>query len=217
MSSENLANCTANSDTAIFHTKQWLTQSVIKHQFCPYAKQPHEHHLIGYTVYSGNHVVELLEQLAVCCIALDKQQPTSLETTLLIVSDSQFLADFYEYLDVLDAANALLEKPRKLMLRFSDDFQQHHADDVPKTWSTDYQIASFHPEYVFDGSHEDDRENYTNRSPYPVFHLLRNSSIDAVRMDDARADKIVARNIATLSRMTADEFHQLQVMSRREG
>lgn len=203
---------------AIQHTQQWLTESVIVHQFCPYAKQPHEQGSIGYQVYTGENVVELLELLMLCCIALDQTPAHKLETSLLIIANEQhFLADFYDYLDVLDAANQLLEKPQYVLQRCSDTFIHKHSDSVPTSWHDTYQIASFHPAYVFADAGQQDKENYTNRSPYPIFHILRNASIDKVRMDDEKAARIVSRNCSHLQQMNAADFQKLVALAERQS
>lgn len=204
-----MSSVSSITEHTIFQTKKWLCESVIKHQFCPYAKLPYEQDVVAYEVYLGTDMVALLEQLARCCIQLDNNTPSELETTLLIIAERAFLSDFYDYLDVLDAANALLQKPQTFARRFSDEFIDAHGENVPTCWSDNYQIASFHPDYVFEGAGQNDRENYTNRSPYPIFHVLRNSSIDHVRMTDERAAKLVDRNMQCLREMSAAEFHQL--------
>lgn len=204
-----------SASNAIEKTKKWILESVIHYQFCPYAKQPFQDNRIGYQINEGDDILLLLEKLACCCLALDgvidNGAEESLETTLLIVANpTNYLDDFYDYLDALDVANDFLEKPQQFIQHFSDSFQFQYAKLIPVTWAGKYQLASFHPNYQFEGSTVDDRENYTNRSPYPTFHIIRNASIEYIRINDKQAETIVARNIETLENLSADAFQLLK-------
>lgn len=216
-------------NNAIQHTVNWLTQSVIQYQLCPYAKQPHENQAICYRGYAGSDIIGLLETLAHCCIELDNHSPKTLETTLLIIapSDKQtphsqaphntpdtYLADFYDYLDALGVANDFLATPQQFTPHFSNDFQKNHAQSVPVTWENTYQLASFHPDYQFENTDIDDRENYTNRSPYPLFHLIRNAAIEDVRINDQQAKHITQRNIDTMNQLSEQAFNRLQQLAK---
>lgn len=211
-----------SATTAIELTQRWLTEAVIKYQFCPYAKQPYVQKIISYQVYDGQTIVPLLEQLAHCCFVLDTQNETELATTLLIIAPQEtvtsskaiYLASFDDYLDALDVANEFLAVPQRFIEYFSEEFLHQYADQVPQTWENSYQIAGFHPDYVFENTVSDDRENYTNRSPYPIFHLLRNTTLDAVRTNDKQAEKIVHRNIETLTQLSIQAFAQIQALAK---
>ena len=72
-----------------------------------------------------------------------------------------------------------------------------------------YQIASFHPDYQFDGTKPDDVENYTNRSPYPMLHLIREASLERVIADYPDVDQIPARNIALMNSLGKDKLQAL--------
>lgn len=205
-----MTNLTSKKISATDICKTWLTQSVIAHNFCPYAKLPYEKGQIVFVEYHGQSTIELLEELAKLCLVLDDD--LQIETALLICASQDYLSDFYDYLDVLDGANELLQRPKKMAIRFSDGFQ-NTLDNLPPSWEEAYQIASFHPNYVFEGAGSADRENYTNRSPLPIFHLLRNNSIDKVKMTDDKADKIVQRNCEHLLGLADDDFKTLQALS----
>jgi hypothetical protein len=97
----------------------------------------------------------------------------SIETTLLILPGSFLL--FNDYLNMLDKAETLLDK---------------------ENYSGIYQMASFHPEYLFAGSNNEDPSNYTNRSPYPMLHFLRESSITRAVDSYPGIDEVPQRNIA---------------------
>ena len=137
----------------IEHTKNWISKVVIGYNFCPFAARAFNHDRVHYAVITSTAVTDILAQLLAACKQLDEQE--NIETTLLILPEG--FADFYEYLDLVDAANTVLEE----------------AD-----YEGVYQLASFHPNYLFEGSNEMDAANYTNRSPYPMLHLLRESSIE---------------------------------------
>jgi len=115
--------------------------------------------------------------------ALADASPEQIDTTLLIVPDA--LADFTDYNDALFFAERLLD-------------QLGLAGDL--------QIASFHPQYRFEGTEPDDIDNYTNRAPYPIFHLLREASIDRAVEAFPDASDIYERNIETLRRLGHDGF-----------
>ncbi|MBS9777861.1 MAG: DUF1415 family protein [Gammaproteobacteria bacterium] len=154
--------------------------------------------------------------MSLCCIELDNNTAKQLETTLLIVSDtnipikSDYLGDFYDYLEALAIANDFLDNPQLFASEFSCEFQDKFSQKIPQSWSENYQLASFHPEYQFENTDSNERQNYTNRSPYPIFHIIRNESIEHVRMNDDKALEIVDRNIDTLHNLSDDAFQILQ-------
>lgn len=210
-----------NPATAIRQTQKWLLESVIKYQFCPYAKPPYEQDIIGYYVYADHDILTLLETLALCCIELDNHEAKTLETTLLIIADTEltatgkgYLSDFYEYLDALDIANDFLANPKQFSPYFSATFRSKHTEGIPETWNNAYQLASFHPDYQFENTTDDDRGNYTNRSPYPIFHIIRNASIEQVRINDEQASKVVQHNITTLQNLSVEAFQLLQDLAK---
>lgn len=203
-----------NNQHIIEHTKKWLCESIIEHQFCPYAKAPFENGLVSFQVYEGNDLIELLELFASCCLKLDQTPINQLETTLLITQGADhFLADFHDYLDALDLMNAFLNKPHTMIRRFSERFYNTFASAVPAQWEEQYQIASFHPQYCFSGCQPTAKENLTNQSPYPIFHILRNESIDNVRMNDDKADRIVSRNMSYIQKLNDEAFRKLVALS----
>jgi hypothetical protein len=126
---------------------------------------------VRYAIYATTHVNDalghFLEELAV----LDQQQ--DIQTTLLVFSNG--FSDFEEYLDMLELANSLMGQGG---------------------YGGIYQVASFHPDYCFDGEAQDDPANYTNRSPYPILHILRESSIEDVLKRYPEPESIPENNIA---------------------
>lgn len=133
---------------------------------------------IRYVVSTAFDIESLLFDLGHELQVLNDSDSESIDTILLI--HPQVLTDFLDYNDFLDLADALLEE---------------------RGYLGEFQIASFHPAYQFAGTTSDAIENYTNRSPFPMLHLLRESSID--RAVDAFPDaaEIFEKNIATMNHL----------------
>ena len=142
---------------------------------CPFAENPYRGDRVRFTVSEQRSAAGLLEDLRSELQALAAADPKDLETTLLI--HPRVLADFMEYndfLEVCDSAVAELNLEGEL------------------------QVASFHPLYQFAGTQADDIENYTNRSPYPMLHLLREASVERAVAAVGDTEEIYRRNIRTL-------------------
>jgi hypothetical protein len=154
----------------ISETKKWLENVVIAHNICPFAERVFKNGSIHFEVEKSTDIETCLENLIAECERLDEDE--AIETTLLIYANA--FANFDEYLDFLEVAQALLE-----------------AQDYEGV----YQLASFHPNYCFDGSLENDAANYTNRSPYPMLHLLRESSLEHALANYRNPEAIPENNI----------------------
>lgn len=166
------------SAQVIAATETWLERAVIGLNLCPFAKAVHVKKTLRYAVSAAATTDDLLQDLAGELQLLQSSDPRSIDTTLLI--HPFVLNDFPDYNDFLDAADAAV---RALNL-----------EGV-------IQIASFHPRYQFAGTGPDDIENHTNRSPYPMLHLLREASIDEAVRAFPGASAIFDRNIATLRKL----------------
>lgn len=155
----------------IAQTKKWIIDVVIGCNFCPFANREVKRNSIAYEVVAAASNKLVLETLISSLQQLDEND--TIETMLIILPDN--FADFNQYLQLVDLAETLLEK---------------------ENYEGIYQLASFHPDYLFAGSRNDDPANYTNRSPYPMLHILREESLS--RAIDAYPDteKIPAKNIA---------------------
>jgi hypothetical protein len=163
-------------DRAIIdHTRRWIETVVIGLNLCPFARRVFDGDTIRYVVTAAADGRSLLDALAVELVALASARASAVETTLLI--HPRALASFDAYNDFLDLADDLLHG---LALRGT------------------IQIASFHPDYRFADAGPDAVENYTNRSPYPMLHLLREASISEVAGDGDELLAIPRRNVATL-------------------
>lgn len=158
-------------NTAIIdQTKKWLSTVIIAHTLCPFAKREYDNNSIHYEVIEAPDLESQLEQIIIECEALDNV--AARETSLLIFPKA--LADFEDYLDMLELATKLLEK---------------------QGYEGVYQLASFHPKYRFEGAAPDDASHYTNRSPYPMLHILREASVEAVLEKFPNPENIPTRNI----------------------
>ncbi|MDD2722598.1 MAG: DUF1415 domain-containing protein [Methylovulum sp.] len=160
----------SNSSFFINSTRIWLETIIIGYAICPFAKPELESGGIRFYVDEAVDLESCLHNLVTECARLDLDD--GIATTLLIYS--QGFAEFDDYLDFLGLAEALL---------------------VAQGYEGVYQLASFHPDYCFDQATPDDAANYTNRSPYPMLHLLRESSIEAAVANHPDAKGIPRRNI----------------------
>lgn len=154
----------------IKNTKNWLEHIVIKHNFCPFAERELRRESIRYVINESSYIEDTLHHLVDEFIFLDQHLET--ETSLFIIP--QGFNDFDDFLDLVEIANALLE-------------EQHYSGI--------YQLATFHPDYCFHGSDEDDPANYTNRSPYPTLHLIREKRLERAVASHPDPAGIPERNI----------------------
>ncbi|MGB5276850.1 MAG: DUF1415 domain-containing protein [Gammaproteobacteria bacterium] len=168
----------AETDAVVAATRTWLERAVIGLNLCPFAKSVHVNQRISYCVSGAQSTKELLEDLSHELRALHDADPDVCETTLII--HPGVLTNFIEYSHFLPAAEAAVSK---------------------QGLAKEFQIASFHPDYQFGDAAADDIENYTNRSPYPMLHLLRESSITRAVASFPDAAVIYEKNIATLRRL----------------
>ncbi len=183
-----------SNELVVAETQAWVEHAVIGLNLCPFAKAPQVKGLVRYVVSGALDAealrADLVEELQLLAGALDSR----IETTLLIHPHT--LNDFMDYNDFLDVADAALA--------------QLDLEGV-------LQVASFHPDYRFAGSAEDDPGNATNRSPYPTLHLLREASIDRAVEAFPEAEAIFEANIATLDRLGTAGWAALQQRCRDEA
>ena len=163
------------TETIIQDTRNWLERAVIGLNLCPFAKAVYVKEQVHYAVSTAQDDDALLADLQVELERLAEADPAKIDTSLLIVP--HHLADFLDFNDFLAHADALL---------------------VALELDEDYQIADFHPQYQFGGTNPDEMGNFTNRSPYPTLHLLREDSIDKAVEAFPEADAIFGANIQTL-------------------
>ncbi len=158
-------------EQVIAQTKKWITDVVIGCNFCPFAAKVVKQQTVFYTVERSVHTAVRLEILLQECNRLDKDD--TIETTFLIFPENFKL--FEDYLDFVAIAEKLMKQ---------------------EGYNGIYQLASFHPLYRFAKAPDDDAANYTNRSVYPMLHLLRESSIDKALEQYEHPENIPERNIS---------------------
>jgi uncharacterized protein len=181
---------TVSTDEIVAATKEWLEKAVIGLNLCPFARAVYVNEQIRYVVSDAAAPEALLADLLVELRTLEAADPTAIDTTLLIHPNA--LTDFLDYNDFLETAEAAVA--------------DLGLEGV-------LQVASFHPEYQFAGTAPDDIENYTNRSPYPMLHLLREESVERAVEAFPDAAEIFEKNIATLRLLGHEGWKRLQETS----
>ena len=179
---------------AITETRAWVDRAVIGLNLCPFAKAPQVKGQVRYALSVATDPAALLADLVAELESLAEAPAERIETTLLV--HPGVMTDFAEYNDFLDLVDATVA--------------ELDLEGI-------VQVASFHPQYQFDGSAPDDVANATNRSPYPTLHLLREDSIDRAVEAFPQAEAIYETNIATMQRLGADGWADLQRRCREDA
>ncbi len=175
----------AASDASILAaTRHWLARAVIGLNLCPFAKSVYIKEQIRYTVSQSQCGTDVLQELEAELLCLAGADPEQIDTSLLIVPHA--LNEFGDYNDFLQRARRVLKRTRLTGV---------------------IQIASFHPDYQFADSAPDDIENYSNRAPFPILHLLREASVERAIAAFPDAAVIYERNRETLRRLGHDGWH----------
>ena len=167
-------------------TKKWVEKAVIGLNLCPFAKSVYVKNQVLIVVTGAETVKELQQILVKECENLIETDPEVLDTCLLVVP--YVFEDFYDFNDFLDIAELTLEEIELV---------------------GELQIASFHPDYQFADTEADDISNYTNRSPYPILHLIRESSLDKATQQYPDASAIFDSNIEKVTQLGPDGWKKL--------
>ncbi|GAA0842296.1 DUF1415 domain-containing protein [Marinobacter szutsaonensis] len=165
-------------------TRKWVEDVVVGYNLCPFAKRELVRNRVRFVVSEAETEDDLLHALHSELQRLDDEP--EIETTLLI--HPNVLEDFGPYNEFLDAADGLLA--------------YLEMEGV-------YQIASFHPDYQFEGTEPDSAENYTNRSPFPMLHLLREASLEAAIDSYPDVEGIPQRNIELMEKLGAEKMRNI--------
>ncbi len=173
-----------NDEEIIHAVRQWVETFVVGMNLCPFAKRELVKNRVRFVTTAATTAEQLLQVLQTELELLNADP--SVETTLLI--HPAVLQDFYDFNDFLGFADSLL---------------------VDMELEGIYQVASFHPDYQFGGTRSGDAENYTNRAPYPVLHLLREESLERVIADYPDVDDIPERNIELMNSLGQDKLQAL--------
>ena len=167
-------------------TWQWLNQVVIGLNLCPFSARPTRENRVRLRVCEAKAEEDILAVLEEEMHYLDQHPAQQVETTLLVLS--QGLTDFYDY-------NAFLGWAEQLIRR--------------NGWRGVYQVASFHPDYCFAGADPEDVENLTNRSPWPILHLIREASLEKAVAFFEGVDEVPEVNRQTVSDLSAEQKRNL--------
>jgi hypothetical protein len=166
--------------------RTWLDEVVIGLNLCPFAAKPRNENRVRIVVSHATSAEALLDDLQRELEHLADTPVEQLETTLLAIPD--MLEDFEDYNDFLDAVDIWLEQ-------FG--------------WEGELQVASFHPQYQFADTEPDDAGNLTNRSPWPLLHIIREESLEQAIEHFPDVDGIPERNIRRMEALTAEERQRL--------
>ena len=154
----------------VIKTQKWVEQVIVGFNFCPFAKKELLNNRIYYFVAQEKKLAQAVEQVIAQCHKLI--QTPEIETTLVLFPEH--FNDFYRYLELIELCN--------------DAIVDNELEGV-------FQLASFHPEYCFDGEPFDDPANYTNRSPCPTIHIIREESMEKVLALYKQPEAIPVSNI----------------------
>lgn len=177
-----------DTNTVSEHIKQWLEKAVIGLNLCPFAKAPHVKNLVRIVVSEARHLDGFLEDLDRELQLLGNTPASELETTLLV--HPTLFPDFETFNQILEIAD--------------DAVVENELEGI-------VQIAPFHPDFQFEGTETDDISNYTNRSPYPTLHLIREDSIAKAAEAFPDTSAIFDRNIALLEKMGYEGWDKLDI------
>jgi hypothetical protein len=167
-------------------TRAWLEEAVIGLNLCPFAEQVHRNGQIAYYVSHAKDAPDLMDDLTEAIDVLMSSDPEAIDTALLI--HPYVLQDFEQYNEFVG---------------WTTDFLEESGLEA------ELQIASFHPDYRFAGTSPDDITNCTNRSPFPMLHLLREASVDAALTELPEAAQLVEKNLDTLRDLGTDGWDTL--------
>ena len=170
-------------DYIIRKTRDWVEHFVIKLNLCPFAKKVFDEEKIRYVVLKSDEIKDLTKKVLDELYFLSKTDPNRIETTLIIFP--RLLNDFEAYNDYLVITDEIL---------------------LEMDLIGDIQIASFHPDYQFADVEPHLPENYTNRSPYPMLHLLREESIETALKNVVKPEDIPAQNIKKMNEIGLDKL-----------
>jgi len=173
-----------NKSIAILSVRKWVESFVVEHNICPFAKRPLTENTIRFTETEADTQEGLLEALQFELEHLLDNK--SVETSLLI--HPNVLQDFYEYNEFLNYVDKLLEEMQ--------------LEGI-------FQIASFHPDYQFAGTEPNDVENYTNKSTFPMLHILREESVEKVIEKHPDINQIPIRNIELMESMGHEALNEI--------
>ncbi len=175
-----------SSDQVLGQTRAWLERAVIGLNLCPFANGAYLKNQVRIVVSDAKHLDGFLDTLDAEIQHL-RETPASVTDTTLLVHPGLF-ADFLVFNDFLNVVDAVLE--------------EHDAVG-------EFQVVAFHPEFLFEGEAPDDMSHYTNRSPFPMLHLLREDSLSQAIDAYGDTDAIPLRNQRVLRELGLTRWQAL--------
>lgn len=174
----------SSDEVALNSVRRWFEKAVLGLNLCPFAARPYQQDSILFELSSAINDEQCLSDIYLNCRKLD--QNSEIETILLVCP--HHLSRFVDYNQFLTLAELLLEQ---------------------EGWQGVYQIASFHPDYRFADTEHDERSNWTNRTPFPVFHLIREASLGAALENFPKVEQVPERNIQKLHSLSPQQMRAI--------
>jgi hypothetical protein len=173
-----------SNQSAIEQTLEWVDKVIIGENFCPFARKESESKRIRTVATDETDNALILQALLDEMELLESN--SKIETTLLVIT--QGTKDFFDYLDLVDLANRLVKH---------EDFEGI------------FQLATFHPDYLFADAPADATSHFTNRSPFPMLHIIREESLEKALETFPNPENIPVRNIKHAEKLGKDFFQQI--------
>lgn len=168
------------------NVEQWLDDAVIGLNLCPFAAKPRKKKAIRIALVEATKAEQALSALQSELVHIDGHSRDQVETTLLVIERGY--ESFLDFNELLYMADELLAEAG---------------------WEGEYQVASFHPDYQFDGTQPDDAENLTNRAPYPILHIIREVSIDEAVEKFPDTEAIPEANVRRIGELSSAERERI--------
>lgn len=165
---------------------RWLNDVVIGLNLCPFAGKPTSENRVRIIISSADDDEILLQDLQREMELLDEKTAREIETTLVVVPNH--LQDFFDYNQFLNWAEKMIKR---------------------NGWTGVYQLATFHPDYCFAGAEPEDAENLTNRSPYPILHIIREASLEKALQYYDGIDDVPENNKKRVEALSEEERGRL--------
>ena len=159
-------------------SQRWVEKVVVGLNLCPFAKPVLKANSLRYALTSEESQEQLAKFFLSELDTISQADEADIATTLVLMPKG--LTDFYDYLDFLAMCEDLLKQ---------------------SGLQAEFQLASFHPNYIFAGVDEDDASHFTNRSPYPMLHIIREAQMSRVLANHPNPENIPERNIQLLRDM----------------
>lgn len=166
--------------------KNWVEKFIIGYNICPFARKVFVTERIKYVIHSSTDDEDILQAFLHELQWLNATAAKEMDTTLFILTNA--FSDFDHYLNFIQVIEIMIEQ-----LKYEGVFQ----------------VATFHPNYQFDGTQHADAENYTNRSPFPIIHILREESVEKAIENYPNPEAIPERNITLMNKMGIEKLQAL--------